>query len=52
MLERGRYEIHRIDDKKGEYKLFEEGEMSLKDKIPFAVAYSNRVGFYESRSPL
>ena len=32
--------------------MFEEGEMSLKDKIPFAVAYSNRVGFYESRSPL
>ena len=35
VLERGRYEIHRKDDKKGEYKLFEEGEMSLKDKIPF-----------------
>ena len=52
VLERGRYEIHRKDEKKGEYKLFEEGEMSLKDKIPFAVAYSNRVGFYESRSPL
>ena len=52
VLERGKYEIHRKDDKKGEYKLFEEGEMSLKDKIPFAVAYSNRVGFYESRSPL
>ena len=52
VLERGRYEIHRKDDKKNEYKLFEEGEMSLKDKIPFAVAYSNRVGYYESRSPL
>ena len=52
VLERGRYEIHRKDEKKGEYKLFEEGEMSLKDKIPFAVAYSNRVGMYESRSPL
>ena len=26
--------------------------MSIKDKIPFAVAYSNRVGYYESRSPL
>ena len=52
VLERGRYELHRRDDKKGEYKLFEEGEMSLKDKIPFAVAYSNRVGYYESRSPL
>ena len=52
VLEPGRYEIHRKDDKKGEYKLFEEGEMSLKDKIPFSVAYSNRVGMYESRSPL
>ena len=52
VLERGRYEIHRKDDKKSEFKLFEEGEMSLKDKIPFAVAYSNRVSFFESRSPL
>jgi len=52
VLEPGRYEIHRKDDKKGEYKLFEEGDMSLKDKIPFSVAYSNRVGMYESRSPL
>ena len=52
VLERGRYEIHRKDEKKGEYKLFDEGEMSLKDKIPFAIAYSNRVGYYESRSPL
>ena len=52
VLERGRYEIHRKDDKKNEYRLFDEGEMSLKDKIPFAIAYSNRVGYYESRSPL
>jgi hypothetical protein len=34
VLERGRYEIHR-KDKKGEYKLHDEGEMSIKDKIPF-----------------
>ena len=52
VLEMGRYEIHRKDDKKNEYKLFDEGEMSIKDKIPFAVAYSNRVSYYESRSPL
>jgi hypothetical protein len=51
VLEPGRYEIHR-KDKKGDYKLHDEGEMSIKDKIPFAVAYSNRVGYYESRSPL
>ena len=51
VLEPGRYEIHR-KAKKGEYKLHDEGEMSIKDKIPFSVAYSNRVGYYESRSPL
>ena len=51
VLEPGRFEIHR-KNKKGEYKLHDEGEMSIKDKIPFAVAYSNRVGYYESRSPL
>ena len=52
VLERGRFEIHRMDGKSGEYKLHDEGEMSLKDKIPFAIAYANRQGFYESRSPL
>ena len=51
VLEPGRFEIHR-KDKKGEYKLHDEGEMSIKDKIRFSVAYSNRVGYYESRSPL
>ena len=40
------------ENNKGEYKLHDEGEMSIKDKIPFSVAYSNRVGMYESRSPL
>ncbi len=52
VLERGRFEIHRKNDKKGKFEIFDEGEMSLKDKIPFAVAYSNRVGYFESRSPL
>ena len=52
VLERGRYEIHRKNDKNGKFEIFDEGEMSLKDKIPFAVAYSNRVGYFESRSPL
>ena len=51
VLEPGRFEIHR-KNKKGEYKLHDEGEMSIKDKFPFSVAYSNRVGYYESRSPL
>ena len=52
VLERGTYQLHRKSDKTGKYELFEEGEMSLKDKIPFSVAYSNRIGFFESRSPL
>tara|TARA_R100001510_G_scaffold713_1_gene533 strand:- start:13 stop:1455 length:1443 start_codon:yes stop_codon:yes gene_type:complete len=52
VLERGRYELHRRDEKKSEFKLYEEGETSLKDRIPFSVAYSNRTGFFESRSPL
>ena len=51
VLEQGSYQIHRKNNK-GEYKLFDEGEMSIKDKIPFSVAYSNRVGQFESRSPL
>ena len=51
VLEQGSYQIHRKNNK-GEYKLFDEGEMSIKDKIPFSVAYSNRVAQFESRSPL
>ena len=52
VLEPGRYELHRKSTDNGKYAQTEEGEMSIKDKIPFSVAYSNRVGFYESRSPL
>ncbi len=52
VLERGKYEIHRKDDKRSGFRLYDQGQMSLKDKIPFSVAYSNRVGFFESRSPL
>ena len=52
VLEPGRYELHRKSTDNGKFTQTEEGEMSIKDKIPFAVAYSNRVGFYESRSPL
>ena len=52
VLERGKYEIHRKDDKRSGFRLYDQGQMSLKDKIPFSVAYSNRIGFFESRSPL
>ena len=52
VLERGRFQLHRKSEKTGKFELYEEGEMSLKDKIPFSVAYSNRTGYFESRSPL
>ena len=52
VLEKGKYEIHRQNKEKGGYQLFESGAMSIKDKIPFDIAYSNRAAFYESRSPL
>ena len=38
-------------DKKGDYRVVEEGTTSLND-IPFAVAYANRTGILESRPPL
>ena len=52
VLEIGKYMIYRKDAKNSVYKLHEEGIMSVKDEIPFAVAYSNKVGNLESRSPL
>ena len=50
VLTPGAFEIHRKDDK-GEFRLVDEGRTSLSE-IPFAVAYSNRVGVLESRPPL
>ena len=46
----GAFEIHQ-KDKKGDFVLIDEGSTSLSE-IPFAVAYSNRVGVLESRPPL
>jgi hypothetical protein len=51
VLTPGNYELHRKDEKKAEYVLYEEGTTSLTD-IPFAVAYANRVNFMESRPPM
>ena len=51
MLTPGGYEIHRKDKEKSDWILHEEGKTSL-DEIPFAVAYSNRVGLLESRPPM
>lgn len=45
------FELHRRDEKSGDFKLFDSGSTSL-SKIPFSVAYSNRVNFLESRPPL
>jgi hypothetical protein len=50
VLTPGAFELHQKDDK-GEYQLVDEGSTSLSE-IPFAVAYSNRVGVLESRPPL
>ena len=50
VLERGRYELHRKNNK-SDFVLFEEGVMST-EQIPFAIAYSNRVGYLECRPPM
>ena len=50
VLTPGAFEIHQ-KDKKGDFVLIDEGSTSLTE-IPFAVAYSNRVGVLESRPPL
>jgi hypothetical protein len=50
VLTPGAFEIHQKDDK-GDFRLIDEGTTSLSE-IPFAVAYSNRVGVLESRPPL
>jgi hypothetical protein len=50
VLTPGQYQIHQRQDN-GEYEVTDEGATSLPE-IPFSVAYSNRVGFMESRPPL
>ena len=50
LLTPGGYQLHRKGDK-GSFELYDEGTTSL-DRIPFAVAYANRVGLMESRPPL
>jgi hypothetical protein len=50
VLTPGQYQIHQREDN-GNYKVVDEGTTSLSE-IPFSVAYSNRVGFMESRPPL
>jgi hypothetical protein len=50
VLTPGEYQIHQKDDK-GDFRIIDEGRTSLSE-IPFSIAYSNRVGFMESRPPL
>ena len=50
VLTPGEYQIHQRQDN-GNYEVVDEGTTSLAE-IPFSVAYSNRVGFMESRPPL
>jgi len=50
VLTPGEYQIHQKDDK-GDFRIVDEGRTSLSE-IPFSIAYSNRIGFMESRPPL
>ena len=50
VLTPGEYEIHQKDDK-GDFRVVDDGRTSL-SSIPFSIAYSNRLGFMESRPPL
>lgn len=50
LLTPGGYQLHQKGDD-GEFRIIDEGTTSLSE-IPFSVAYSNRVGYLESRPPL
>ena len=51
VLRPGSYQLYRQGDNSGDFEVVAEGQTSL-DYIPFAVAYSNRVGLLESRPPM
>jgi hypothetical protein len=50
LLTPGGYQLHQKGND-GEFRITDEGTTSLSE-IPFSVAYSNRVGYFESRPPL
>jgi hypothetical protein len=50
VLTPGQYQLHQWQDT-GDFKLIDEGTTSISE-IPFSMAYSNRIGFMESRPPL
>jgi hypothetical protein len=51
VLTPGEFKLFQRDEKKGDFRVVDEGRTSL-NRIPFAVAYSNRVNTLESRPPL
>jgi hypothetical protein len=51
VLSPGEFKLFQRDEKKGDFHVVDEGRTSL-NRIPFAVAYSNRVNTLESRPPL
>ena len=51
VLTPGGFEIHRRDEKTSGFEVFDSGTTTL-DRIPFSVAYSNRINFMESRPPM
>jgi len=50
VLTPGAFEVHRLAEN-GQFVVYESGTTTM-DHIPFAVAYSNRVNYMESRPPL
>ena len=51
VLSPGEFKLFQRDEKKGDFRVVDEGRTSL-NRIPFSVAYSNRVNTLESRPPL
>ena len=51
VLSPGEFKLFQRDEKKGDFRVVDEGRTSL-NRIPFGVAYSNRVNTLESRPPL
>ena len=51
VLSPGEFKLFQRDEKRGDFRIVDEGRTSL-NRIPFGVAYSNRVNTLESRPPL
>ena len=51
VLTPGEFKVFQRDEKKGDFRIIDEGRTSL-NRIPFAVAYANKVNAFESRPPL